>query len=96
MTNQEAIKILDRIATRNMFCTLEQEQLEAFRIAIEALEKQIPKELSSKEIEEEIYNAGGFTKKVTVSCCPMCKCSILFGKYCPRCGQKLVWRKEEK
>lgn len=42
MTPKEAIEILDAIARRNVFCTLEEEQLSAFELAHIALEKQMP------------------------------------------------------
>lgn len=39
MTESEAKEILNRIATRNMFCTLEEESLNAFYLAEVALEE---------------------------------------------------------
>ena len=40
---EKAIEILDAIARRNVFCTLEAEPISAFELAHIALEKQIPK-----------------------------------------------------
>lgn len=39
MTEKEAKEILNRIATRNVFCTLEEEPLKAFEMAENALEE---------------------------------------------------------
>lgn len=54
------------------------EYLEARKIALEALEKQIPK----KPIESE------FTPLI----CPDCEAKIILGqRYCENCGQKINW-----
>lgn len=88
MTYEEAIKILDTILTIG-------EQVDALEMAIEALEKQIPKkpkiELSSAGLIASYY-------------CPICgryfgdrarNCAILFHtpKYCG-CGQAIDWSSE--
>ena len=50
MTRAEAIEILDSIARRNVFCTLEEKPLEAFWMATEALREQEQREwISVKE-----------------------------------------------
>lgn len=55
MDREEAIEILDNIARRNVFCTLEEEPLEAFWMATEALREQEQKEQveRSKGCEKE-------------------------------------------
>ena len=54
--------------------------IKAFDIAIQALEKQIPK----KPIDRCMYEE-----------CPTCgNVEIVFCKHCPDCGQRLDWRDE--
>ena len=57
-----------------------EEQKEAFQMAINALEKQIPKKPS-------IINKIGFMQKKCASCGS--KYLPFDGKYCPECGQRL-------
>ena len=56
---------------------------ECFDIAIEALEKQLPKK-SDKAFVKFVH--GTFEEKF----CPKCKELLDFGKYCSNCGQKLA------
>lgn len=63
------------------------EQKKAFEMAIEALEKQIPKKPNRHEedIIGEYYS------------CPNCmnnELDDIFDNYCPRCGQALSWSEE--
>lgn len=66
---------------------------EYYNLAIEALEKQLPK----KGIKEKITD--GTNKGLHKFYCPICygngdlrnKCNV--GQYCSDCGQKLDWRK---
>lgn len=88
MTPNEAIRKIKqhnevhRLKERNaIFIT------KALDMAIEALEKQIPKKLICVEIEK---------------CCPVCKEKICligddgnYGNYCYNCGQALDWSDEE-
>ena len=61
------------------------EQKEAFQIAINALEKQIPKKHKEKD-------CIGFNTLA----CPECKMALyLYEPYCDNCGQKLDWSDEE-
>ena len=60
---------------------------EVLNIVVDALEKQMPKELLCIGIEK---------------CCPVCKEGICligddgcYGNYCANCGQALVWGDEE-
>lgn len=64
------------MATRNVFCTLERKELDAFFMAIEALEKQMPKEPIDKIMYKE---------------CPVCGAFDL-GRYCMNCGQAIKWK----
>ena len=64
--------------------------LESMRIALEALEKQISKEVTNKftDLDEE-----GF--EVIFGGCPNCKMEVNFddNEYCPYCGQRLEWER---
>lgn len=63
-------------------------QAEIQQVTIEALEKQIPKKPNKHE--EDIL--GEYHS------CPTClnnELDDIFDNYCPRCGQKLDWSKEE-
>ena len=71
------------------------QQKEAFNMAINALEKQIPKKptpIDYKKYMDVVNNAislkGGFW-------CPNCKCVVKSGTYCNLCGQRLDWSDEE-
>ena len=84
MTESEAIKILQRdleIQVKNKALT---DGIEAIQIAIQALEKQIPKKPKINRIDSE-----------TIYCkCQSCNITtVLYRncimKYCKECGQKL-------
>ena len=91
MTPKKAIEILDAIARRNVFCTLEAEPISAFELAHIALEKQTPKK---PYISKEEYT--------TNYKCPICGCRLISKmageyvagnhyKYCYICGQAIDW-----
>lgn len=68
---------------------------EALTMAINALEKRIPKKptpIDYKKYMDVVNNAislkGGFW-------CPNCKCVVKSGTYCNLCGQRLDWSDEE-
>ena len=86
MTEAEAKKILERLLSVDILVGNEHE---AVSVAIKALEKQSVMKVKTKLIEEEIYNAGGFTRKVKRYFCPVCDSFIEHGKHCYNCGQKL-------
>ena len=56
-------------------------EIDVLQIAVEALEKQVIKEPK-------------FSVKEGSLICPKCGWSIFF-QYCPNCGQRLGWSKEE-
>ena len=97
MTESEAIKILQRdleIQVKNKALT---DGIEAIQIAIQALEKQIPK----KPRKTDSYR--GVLKRVYAYVCPTCGNACL-EKYmnerqntmfCWNCGQKLDWSDEK-
>ena len=96
MTESEAIKILQRdleIQVKNKALT---DGIEAIQIAIQALEKQIPKKIeirkaTNDDIESELRDF--ITVKGRICRCPSCRCCIHISKlkYCWECGQKLDW-----
>lgn len=91
MTESEAIKICNTISFATSFSnpqgiplnTTKEELTEAMRIAIQALEKQIPKK-------------PDFTEDKEFALCPCCNGKGLFDKqkYCDNCGQKIDWSEE--
>ena len=88
MTAEEALKII-KIAIADIEWNYPLDYAEAFEVAIEALEKQIPKK-PLEQINE--YDA-------TMGNCPCCG-DIVFDypedvKVCSNCGQALDWSEEE-
>ena len=85
MTKSEAIKELHEIRPRGGI--IPQKRAEAIDVAINALEKQIPK--------KPIIETNRYT---TLFICPSCgrKQGIKYKQYhCIECGQKLDWSEEE-
>ena len=90
MTNEESIKELkERYLGMSAYSDREQFQKanQALDMAIEALEKQIPKEVVIKKIDEGIE----------LRYCPRCHVRFIRSgmKYCVECGQALGWREDE-
>lgn len=81
MEECEAIKELHNIRPRGGI--IPQKRAEALDVAIQALEKQIPKKLD-------------FTEDKEFALCPCCNGNGLTDKqeYCDNCGQKLDWSEE--
>lgn len=79
MTESEAIEIV-RKEKSYMDSHAGRAQSEAFQMAINALEKQIPKKPS-------VINKIGFMQKKCASCGS--EYLPFDGKYCPECGQRL-------
>lgn len=94
MTESEAIKELHEIRPRGGI--IPQKRAEALDVAIQALEKQIPKKPIMKQYFEDLEEK--------YLCCPTCG-EILtdripadnktFYFHCMNCGQKLDWSDEE-
>lgn len=96
MTNKEAIKWLGtEIVQWEAECKSIHPTKEALRMAIEALEKQIPKK--PKEVESrELFNPKYPLMAITVTTfnCPCCGEKIMFRtavKRCLDCGQAIDW-----
>ena len=94
MKESEAIKELHKIRPRGGI--IPQKRAEALDVAIQALEKQIPKKLE--------YEADGYADGELVydyAKCPICGHDFEYGindwgcEYCSDCGQKLDWSDEE-
>lgn len=94
MTESETIKELHKIRPRGGI--IPQKRAEALDVAIQALEKQIPKKPIMKQYFEDLEDE--------YLCCPTCG-EILtdripadnktFYFYCMNCGQKFDWSDEE-
>ena len=102
MKESEAIEKLKnmrlymQIEDKNNDCKFTEDDYKANDMAINALEKQIPKKLE--------YEADGYADGELVydyAKCPICGHDFEYGindwgcEYCPDCGQKLDWRGEE-
>lgn len=67
--------------------------MEAFDMAIESLEREIPKMVKDKEK----FKDAGIFPTVFIANCPSCGrtiSSVLCDKWCDRCGQRLTWSEE--
>ena len=63
----------------------------AMKIAVEAMEKQIPKKVNYKKEDRFIKNYLSI-----YSYCPVCEKEVFAGDmFCVRCGQRICWREEE-
>ena len=90
MTESEAIEKLKnmrlymQIEDENNDCKFTEDDYKANEMAIQALEKQIPKK-------------PDFTEDKEFALCPCCNGKGLLNKqkYCDNCGQKLDWSDEE-
>ena len=84
MTESEAIEIV-RKEKAYMDSHAGRAQSEAFQIAINALEKQIPK--------KPMFNGKNWYR--CVNGCEIHKKQFEKDWYCPKCGQKLNWEGDE-
>jgi len=98
MTENEAIKVLKQPCNCNydLSATVENcdiskcDKREATKMAIKALEKQIPK--------KPIKSKKQVVRYVNTYYCPTCELGITgtnIAKWCYHCGQKLDWSDEE-
>ena len=92
MTTEQAIyQLTDLIKDRESFCHRDDfddvflQDIEALKVGITALEKQVP-----KKVLNLMLNADGKPAKVFKGICPYCQC-IVTNEYCSRCGQALDW-----
>jgi hypothetical protein len=96
MTENEAIEKLKnmrlymQITDKNNDCKFTEDDYKANEMAIQALEKQIPKKPVKSEKQVVRY--------VNTYYCPICNLGITgtnIAKWCYHCGQKLDWSDEE-
>ena len=106
MKESEAIEKLKnmrlymQIEDKNNDCKFTEDDYKANEMAIQALEKQIPKKIeirkaTNDDIESELRDF--ITVKGRICRCPSCRCCIHISKlkYCWECGQKIDWSDEE-
>lgn len=91
MTESEAIEKLKnmrlfmQIEDKNNGCKFTEDDYKANEMAIQALEKQMPKKPKERD-------CIGFDTLA----CPECKMALyLYEPYCDNCGQKIDWSDEE-
>lgn len=98
MTTEKAIyQLTDLIKDRESFCHRDDfddmflQDIEALKVGIAALEKQMPKKVFMD------MTGNGEIFDFVCSCCPNCSCTMSDEdkpKYCPDCGQALDWSDE--
>ena len=86
MINEEAIKTIE-VAITEVEWNYPMDYAVAFKMAISALEKQIPKKVN--------ISLKGTTGWNTKCHCPICHSMVSHGKYCSNCGQALDWGESE-
>ena len=93
MKVQKAIKILDYIAGENILYKMGDKEISAIEMAMEALEKQIPKK---PYLEGDGYADGYLVYDTWI--CPHCEKHYEVDyddyDYCPNCGQKIDWSEQ--
>ena len=91
MTEQEALK--DIIESGIELGAGDYVDVEALKVAVVALEKQIPKKPIKLKANEDIkIGAGTWKAGTTVYKCPRCDSFISrSSNYCDKCGQALDW-----
>ena len=91
MTAQEAIK--DIVENGIKLGAGYYVNVEALKVAVSTLEKQIPKNPIKLKAEQDIKIGEGTWKAgTTVYKCPCCNSFISYSSnYCPKCGRALDW-----
>ena len=94
MTNKEAIEQLrERLAITDYRQQIP-EYYEAIELAVEALEKQIPKKPTKTKIATLNKSPEAISWE-QIHCCPRCESNLAPQyKYCPQCGLKIEWSDE--
>ena len=94
MTNKEAIETIN-IAMAEVEWDYPMDYTVAFEMAIDAIEKHIPK----KPIKTKIATLNKSPEAISweaIHCCPRCKSNLAPQyKYCPQCGLEIDWEDEE-
>lgn len=90
MTNKEAIETI-KIAMAEVEWNYPMDYAVAFEMAIDAIEKQVPK----KPIKTKIATLNKSPEAISwesIHCCPRCKSNLVSQyKYCPQCGLEIDW-----
>lgn len=98
MTNEEAYEhFIDRLAAIKIHGGFGAEYIEATEVAIQAIEKQIPKKPRFGGLNPNYSPFDGSPSKIY--CCPTCDMINLTSgrpKYCEGCGQAIDWTEEAK
>ena len=104
MTTEQAIyQLTDLIKDRESFCYRDDfddvflQDIEALKVGISALEKQIP-----KNVKREFRTIGGAITSFETDVCPNCGMDFyiddlgqtMYCDFCPNCGQALDWSDE--
>ena len=92
MTEREAIKLLKSNRPESGYITLNYlKRNEALKMAINALEKQIPKKPTLIDYEKYMDTVKNALFLKGAYWCPNCNHVVKCGTYCSDCGQKLDW-----
>ena len=92
MTENEASIILKAEIVHHPECSI---FAEALGLAIQALEKQIPKKPTPIDYEKYMDTVKNALFLKGSYWCPNCNHVVKCGTYCSDCGQKLDWSDEE-
>ena len=94
MTENEAIELIEndlKLHSKD----LSSKYKNGLRIAIQALEKQIPKKPTPIDYEKYMDTVKNALFLKGAYWCPNCKHVVKCGTYCSDCGQKLDWSDTE-
>ena len=94
MTENEAIELIEndlKLHSKD----LSSKYKNGLRIAIQALEKQIPKKPTPIDYEKYMDTVKNALFLKETYWCPNCNHVVKCGTYCSDCGQKLDWSNEQ-
>lgn len=92
MTKSEVIECLETLNNGLNEAFVNADELsEALQMAMEALEKQIPKKPTPIDYEKYIDVINNAKSLRGAYWCPNCKRVVKSGSFCSNCGQKLDW-----
>ncbi len=92
MTEREAIKVIKSNRPTSGYITLNYlEWNEALKMAVNALEKQIPKKPTPIDYEKYMDTVKNALFLKGAYWCPNCNHFVKCGTYCSDCGQKFDW-----
>lgn len=63
---------------------------ESINCAIEIVKKQKPE--MALEFTVPVFTTNGHHEEVNVNSCPTCFQTVEHTKFCPHCGQRLIWK----